>query len=387
MDNYQNKRWDIFCKIVDNFGDIGICWRLSQQLVKEHHCQVRLFIDDLTTAKKIIPALVDTLQQQSINGVEISTWPTMPIEPATVVIGAFACELPDTYIQLMPASQSVWVNLEYLSAEDWVSDYHAKPSPHPSLAITKHFYFPGFKSDTGSLIRESNLIKARDNFVGSETEQLVFWQKLGAFNEISEIKNSIKISLFCYPQANIQYLILALMSVNKPVDLFVPADSTTKSFNEILIDFEVINAKMMRKANITMHFLPFLCQAEYDHLLWACDLNFVRGEDSWIRAIWAGKPFIWQPYIQTEHTHITKLNAFLEVYSSTASHEIKSLLADAHLSWSNVENSDLMSLQHMIKHLPKLSCYAQLQANLLAEQTDLATKLVSFSENLVKNKV
>jgi uncharacterized repeat protein (TIGR03837 family) len=387
MDNYQNKRWDFFCKIVDNFGDIGICWRLSQQLVKEHHCQVRLFIDDLTTAKKIIPALVDTLQQQSINGVEISTWPTMPIEPATVVIGAFACELPDTYIQLMPASQSVWVNLEYLSAEDWVSDYHAKPSPHPSLAITKHFYFPGFKSDTGGLIRESNLIKARDNFVGSETEQLVFWQKLGAFNEISEIKNSIKISLFCYPQANIQYLILALMSVNKPVDLFVPADSTIKSINEILIDFEVINAKMMRKANITMHFLPFLCQAEYDHLLWACDLNFVRGEDSWIRAIWAGKPFIWQPYIQTEHTHITKLNAFLEVYSSTASHEIKSLLADAHLSWSNVENSDLMSLQHMIKHLPKLSCYAQLQANLLAEQTDLATKLVSFSENLVKNKV
>jgi uncharacterized repeat protein (TIGR03837 family) len=387
MDNYQNKRWDIFCKIVDNFGDIGICWRLSQQLVKEHHCQVRLFIDDLTTAKKIIPALVDTLQQQSINGVEISTWPTMPIEPATVVIGAFACELPDTYIQLMPASQSVWVNLEYLSAEDWVSDYHAKPSPHPSLAITKHFYFPGFKSDTGGLIRESNLIKARDNFVGSETEQLVFWQKLGAFNEISEIKNSIKISLFCYPQANIQYLILALMSVNKPVDLFVPADSTIKSINEILIDFEVINAKMLRKANITMHFLPFLCQAEYDHLLWACDLNFVRGEDSWIRAIWAGKPFIWQPYIQTEHTHITKLNAFLEVYSSTASHEIKSLLADAHLSWSNVENSGLMSLQHMIKHLPKLSCYAQLQANLLAEQTDLATKLVSFSENLVKNKV
>ncbi len=387
MSNHQNKRWDIFCKIVDNFGDIGICWRLSQQLLKEHHCQVRLFIDDLTTAKKIIPALVDTLQQQSINGVEISTWPTMPIEAATVVIGAFACELPDTYIQLMPASQSVWVNLEYLSAEDWVSDYHAKPSPHPSLAITKHFYFPGFKSDTGGLIRESNLIKARDNFVGSETEQLVFWQKLGAFNEISEIKNSIKISLFCYPQANIQYLILALMSVNKPVDLFVPADSTIKSINEILIDFEVINAKMMRKANITMHFLPFLCQAEYDHLLWACDLNFVRGEDSWIRAIWAGKPFIWQPYIQTEHTHITKLNAFLEVYSSTASHEIKSLLADAHLSWSNVENSDLMSLQHMIKHLPKLSCYAQLQANLLAEQTDLATKLVSFSENLVKNKV
>lgn len=387
MSNHQNKRWDIFCKIVDNFGDIGICWRLSQQLVIEHHCQVRLFIDDLTTAKKIIPALVDTLQQQSINGVEICTWPTMPIEPAVVVIGAFACELPDAYIQKMPASQTVWINLEYLSAEDWVGDYHAKPSPHPSLAITKHFYFPGFKSDTGGLIRESNLIKARDNFVESETEQLVFWQKLGAFNEISEIKNSIKISLFCYPQANIQHLILALMSASKPVDLFVPADSTTKSLKEILIDFEVINAKLLRKANITMHLLPFLCQAEYDHLLWACDLNFVRGEDSWIRAIWAGKPFIWQPYIQTEHTHITKLNAFLEVYSSTASHEIKSLLADAHLSWSNVENSGLMSLQHMIKHLPKLSCYAQLQANLLAEQTDLATKLVSFSENLVKNKV
>jgi hypothetical protein len=21
--------WDIFCRVIDNFGDIGVCWRLA----------------------------------------------------------------------------------------------------------------------------------------------------------------------------------------------------------------------------------------------------------------------------------------------------------------------------------------------------------------------
>jgi hypothetical protein len=51
------KRWDIFCKIVDNFGDIGVCWRLARQLQLEHGLQIRLWIDDLEAAQKIIPSL------------------------------------------------------------------------------------------------------------------------------------------------------------------------------------------------------------------------------------------------------------------------------------------------------------------------------------------
>ncbi|HET9045379.1 MAG TPA: elongation factor P maturation arginine rhamnosyltransferase EarP, partial [Casimicrobiaceae bacterium] len=41
------QRWDVFCKVVDNFGDAGVCWRLARQLVAEHDLAVTLWIDVL----------------------------------------------------------------------------------------------------------------------------------------------------------------------------------------------------------------------------------------------------------------------------------------------------------------------------------------------------
>ena len=385
MSKYHGQHWDIFCKIVDNYGDIGICWRLSQQLVNDHHVQVRLFIDNLTTAKKIIPHLDSTLTEQAIQGVTVCTWPIVATMPAEVVIETFSCALPDAYLVKMTQQQSIWINLEYLSAESWVGDFHAKPSPHPTLAITKHFYFPGFKNDTGGLIREHNLIAKRDTFLNSKIDQTKFWQALGINNE-SE-KDSIKISLFYYPQANINQLLLALSATNQPSGIFLPFNGSIDTLSSIFTDFKQVNANTLRLESITVHLLPFLSQSDYDHLLWACDLNFVRGEDSWIRAIWASKPFIWQPYIQTEDTHIKKMQAFLEVYSCEATDEIKSTLLDAHLTWSNASISDTNHLTRLVQNLPKLDSYTKQQADILSALPDLATKLLSFSEKLAKNKV
>ncbi len=385
MSKYHGQHWDIFCNIVDNYGDIGICWRLSQQLVNDHHVQVRLFIDNLTTAKKIIPRLDSTLTEQAIQGVTVCTWPIVATMPAEVVIETFSCALPDAYLVKMTQQQSIWINLEYLSAESWVGDFHAKPSPHPTLAITKHFYFPGFKNDTGGLIREHNLIAKRDTFLNSKIDQTKFWQALGINNE-SE-KDSIKISLFYYPQANINQLLLALSATNQPSSIFLPFNGSIDTLSSIFTDFKQVNANTLRLESITVHLLPFLSQSDYDHLLWACDLNFVRGEDSWIRAIWASKPFIWQPYIQTEDTHIKKMQAFLEVYSCEATDEIKSTLLDAHLTWSNASISDTNNLTRLVQNLPKLDSYTKQQADILSALPDLATKLLSFSEKLAKNKV
>jgi uncharacterized repeat protein (TIGR03837 family) len=385
MSKYHGQHWDIFCNIVDNYGDIGICWRLSQQLVNDHHVQVRLFIDNLTTAKKIIPHLDSTLTEQAIQGVTVCTWPIVATMPAEVVIETFSCALPDAYLVKMTQQQSIWINLEYLSAESWVGDFHAKPSPHPTLAITKHFYFPGFKNDTGGLIREHNLIAKRDTFLNSKIDQTKFWQALGINNE-SE-KDSIKISLFYYPQANINQLLLALSATNQPSSIFLPFNGSIDTLSSIFTDFKQVNANTLRLESITVHLLPFLSQSDYDHLLWACNLNFVRGEDSWIRAIWASKPFIWQPYIQTEDTHIKKMQAFLEVYSCEATDEIKSTLLDAHLTWSNASISDTNNLTRLVQNLPKLDSYTKQQADILSALPDLATKLLSFSEKLAKNKV
>ena len=125
------KRWDIFCKIVDNFGDIGVCWRLARQLQLEHGLQIRLWIDDLSVAQKIIFSLNDKKTSQVCDGIKIEKWRAASdfSQAADVVIEAFACELPSAYLVAMAQQKSKWINLEYLSAENWVDDFHAKPSP------------------------------------------------------------------------------------------------------------------------------------------------------------------------------------------------------------------------------------------------------------------
>ncbi|MEO7887531.1 MAG: elongation factor P maturation arginine rhamnosyltransferase EarP, partial [Polaromonas sp.] len=41
----RSLQWDIFCKVIDNFGDIGVCWRLAADLASRGH-KVRLWVDD-----------------------------------------------------------------------------------------------------------------------------------------------------------------------------------------------------------------------------------------------------------------------------------------------------------------------------------------------------
>jgi uncharacterized repeat protein (TIGR03837 family) len=402
----MSKRWDIFCKIVDNYGDIGICWRLSQQLTNEHQLQIRLLIDNLEIASHIIANLDATKQQQTINGIQICTWDESTNEGADVAIETFGCNLPEPYVQQMQSNKTLWINLEYLSAESWVSDFHAKPSQHPTLALTKHYFFPGFSDATGGLIREKELISQRDEFLNSVSLQTglwrkMTWQKLCDAEEAEMLSNTIKISAFCYPQAQIESLLTALQNTKQHISLYLPFNSTLDTFNSFLTDFKLKIGDVIHKNNLTVHILPFLSQVDYDRLLWACDLNFVRGEDSWIRAIWAGKPFVWQPYLQADNTHIGKLNAFLDVYSNAASPEVKTLLYEASLAWSGNDGagnkaqpgqiSDNTSKpeiwQSLISQLPSLHTYAEQRADAFISQPDLATKLVIFSENLTRNQV
>lgn len=359
------KHYDIFCKIVDNFGDIGVCWRLAKQLANEPHCNVRLLIDDFAVASKIIPRFNINKKSQTIDNIEIISIKNGNITPADVVIETFACGLPEAYLQQLIQHKSVWINLDYLSAEAWVSDFHAKPSPHPTLPITKHFFFPGFTEKTGGLLREKNLLIERDAFQASNNRQAQFWQSLG----IVPIEGAIKISLFCYAQADLVGLFQALILHNKPVQLMVPA-------NGLIADF-IKNIGELT-CNIQLYPLPFLSQTDYDKLLWACDLNFVRGEDSWIRAIWAAKPFIWQPYIQSENTHFTKLKAFIDLYYEGC--EQKKMVWEAHQCWAAGLAFERAGLNYL-KHLSKIALFTQQATSQLATQADLTTKLLAFANN------
>lgn len=127
------RRWDIFCTVIDNFGDIGVCWRLSRQLSHEYGQTVRLWVNDLHRFARLEPTVKTNVSYQTIQGIKVCFWPNdiatfEQIEPAEVVIEAFACQLPENYLRKMQLNNStVWINLEYLSAEPWVKHYHAIP--------------------------------------------------------------------------------------------------------------------------------------------------------------------------------------------------------------------------------------------------------------------
>ena len=433
------KRWDIFCKIVDNFGDIGVCWRLARQLHNEHGLQIRLWIDDLEAAQKIIPSLnVDEISQVC-DEITILKWPisnktgeTDFSQAADVVIEAFACELPPAYLVAMAQNkfngfESKWVNLEYLSAEKWVDDFHGKPSPqnflnsnllNTNISLTRYFYFPGFTEATGGLIREDGIatqlqahtnprpqagegarqrgrgashvnleIAPLSNLSPASGREVVSANGLEASNSVRpepvEGQVAIKISLFCYPNAPIKDLFTALQANIHKVSVYVPASSILPQIADFFGAETIAVGDYFTRENLHVHILPFLSQADYDVLLSDCDLNFVRGEDSWVRAIWAGKPFIWQPYLQEESTHIKKLDAFLDLFY--ADFYAKHAICEAHHAWvAGTMTPEIW--QHYLVNLADIKNHTQLQSSQLVKQQDLATKLVIFCNNLVFTK-
>lgn len=180
---------DIFCTVIDNFGDAGVCWRLARQLANEYGWQVRLFIDELATLARLAPGLDAQRERQMLAGVIIEHWHGLQFaEPgaavlniADVVIEAFACDLPASYVAAMAqrSSQVAWINLEYLSSEDWVAHFHLRASSHPRHALAKTFFFPGLGAHTGGVLREQDLDSQRRTFVESAAERAGWWTTLG----------------------------------------------------------------------------------------------------------------------------------------------------------------------------------------------------------------
>lgn len=376
------KHWDIFCKIVDNFGDIGVCWRLAKQLRSEHNLNICLWIDDLTVAQQLIPGLNPALPSQHIEDIHIQHWQTHSQfqQAADVVIETFGCELPAAYQALMYAN-TPWVNLEYLSAENWVSDFHGRHSKRG--ALTRHFYFPGFDGTTGGLLREHNVFKNNPQMANSAMQQQGLCDRLDIPLPAAD---TLKISLFCYNNAAIHALLNALASGAQATECYVPATGILPAVAAFFGTGSLTAGDVRRRDNLTLRVLPFLSQTDYDKLLAFCDMNFVRGEDSWIRAIWAGKPFIWQPYWQTENTHITKLKAFLEKHYADADKSSREINAALYLAWSEGK-FETRIWENYLQQLSLLQSLHLRQSQQLAALPDLASNLVIFIENLAANKI
>lgn len=372
--------WDLFCRVVDNYGDIGVCWRLARQLAAEHGMRVRLWADDLAAFRRICPDIDAGQRIQNCRGVEVRHWqePFPAVEPAEVVVEAFACELPECFVRSMAACKVKprWINLEYLSAEDWVGECHGLASPSPRLPLTKHFFFPGFAADTGGVLLERDLDKQRRAFQQHAGAQEAFWRELGLPVPHGE---ESRVSLFCYPGSRAEEL-FACWREQAPVTCLVPEGIAGEAIARFFGQEAPLAGGALHRGSLELRILPFLDLDRYDRLLWACDCNFVRGEDSFVRAQWALRPMVWQPYPQAEGTHRRKLEAFLGRYCQGLPGEAADAVGSFWTAWCRGEG--------MAEAWPAfwaqwvvLARHAEAWAATLRGNGDLAAKLVQFCSN------
>ena len=358
----MQRNWDIFCRVIDNYGDIGVCWRLARQLAKEYRLNVRLWVDEPESLALMCREFDPALASQELHGVEVRHWsPAFPdTTPADVVIEAFACELPDNYLHAMAIAETkpCWINLDYLTAEKWAESCHGMASPHPSLPLVKHFFFPGFTAVSGGLIREANLLNRRD-----------------VLTKEKPAKTAIEISLFCYESAPVSELINLLAASLSPILLHVPPGKPLAAVTTYLGD-----SGPWQLGQLSIVPMPFVQQDDYDQLLWSCDINFVRGEDSFVRALWAGRPFVWQIYEQEQDAHLIKLNAFLERYTKGVSAAEASAICSMFLAW-NTGHCLKEAWRQYVFYKASIANHAEIWSEELSESPDLASNLVKFCGN------
>ena len=341
--------WDIFCRVIDNHGDVGVCWRLAADLAARGE-RVRLWIDDASALRWMAP--------EGAAGVSVLLWPVdeTAAEPGEIVIEAFGCELPPAFVARMTGARRapVWINLEYLSAEGVVERNHRLASPQAN-GLRKSFFYPGFTPRTGGLLREPDLLQRQQAFDATA------WLDARGLRRVGDER---VVSLFCYAQPALNALLDELATA--PTLLLAATGHAADQLSALL-------GPSLTRGRLRAACLPALTQREYDELLWASDLNLVRGEDSFVRAQWAGRPFLWQIYPQGDGAHRVKLDAFLDRFVSGAEPALAASVRQSFAAWNGAGVSwpALPAFDVWRRHC------AAWRAELLA-QRDLVTQLIGF---------
>jgi hypothetical protein len=263
------------------------------------------------------PSLVERLAPGQ-QGIRVADWPAAK-QAAELVVELFGCRIPAPYLLAMVHKKSRWVNIDYLSAEAWVEGCHGLRSPHPNHPLSAVFFYPGFTNKTGGLIREQSLPLVQHQ---EETIKGVF--------------------VFSYPTPLRDCL-------SSQVCLFAERD------------------------------LAFVPQAQFDAVLREHQFNIVRGEDSFVRAQFAARPFLWHIYPQTEDSHLLKLTAFLDAYLQSADCKLAAYISALSLAWNKQDVSEFKTLWDQLnQHYPAWQSHANHWAAKLFAQTDLLSNLAAM---------
>lgn len=340
---------DIFCQVIDNYGDVGVAYRLAREFKRVYPNKKLRFVINQIEELNLIRKLenIEVILYKDISKIENS---------ADLIIESFGCEIPKEYMDKALKKSKLIINLEYFSAEKWVDDFHLQES-FLGGNLKKYFFIPGLSEKSGGILLDNEFLERKKKV---EANKEYYLEKF----EIKE-KYDLIGSVFSY-EKNFDSLIEELKKLDKKIILLILSEKTQKNFIKY---FD--NGNNYDKIKFVK--LPFFTYDKYEELLALCDFNLVRGEDSFVRALLLGKPFLWHIYPQDENTHIKKLESFLEKYCSN-NKELKQTFINY-----NINKDDF---SYFFKNFKEIEKYNKNYANYLIKNCNLMEKLINFIENI-----
>lgn len=363
----------VLCKVVDNFGDIGVGWRLcksinNEQLTMNNNDKVQLIVDDLCAFNKIDDRVKTDCTFQVIDGIEIYDWKDEELchkvfsendgEKLSIILELFQCGRPAWMEKILfeeKLERTVHIiMIDYLTAEKYAEDFHLLESLTRSKKVQKVNFMPGFTEKTGGLIIDEQ------------------WKTL------AEYDCNGPVLVFTY-ERNWSGLVNGIVESNhKNTKVFVAQGRGKQSF-----------VQAWEKQN-NLEELPYLNQPEWDKMMKTCSVLFIRGEESMSRACLSGIPFVWHAYPQSEEYQLVKVNALLERmerhFESADFEIIKNVWLDFNSPESEVDEtkfkSDVTAFINNRKQLqPGFMDFAQS----LLTNGDLCENLFKYIQNLSKS--
>lgn len=386
----QSSAW-LFVRVIDNFGDAGVAWRLATALAQELKLAVYLWVDEPAVLAQLVPF---EEQQRWSPAIHVLPWHADEqvrqqlrnlVNPHWV-IETFGCDLPAPVLTRIAQCRPLWLNWEYLSAEDWAVDLHAMPSLQLN-AVAKYFWFMGIDANSGGLLREADYVQRQQRFQADPASQLAFRHQYGL-----PLRHQGALWLvFAYDAADWSAWLAMWQQSGQPMTVWLAGGQVVRRLQQqgVLPATALLqDGAQYQYGSVTLVRIPFVPQSVFDQLLWLADGAIVRGEDSLVRALWAGIPFFWHIYPQTEQTHWHKLHAFWHKitaqWSGTWLHEFARLSDDLNAVAELNPEQRLAAWQTLMQHRACWQQAASATSSALQQAPTAMEKLARFEHDTLK---
>ena len=376
----------ILCKVVDNYGDIGVAYRLSRQLQEIGTANINLIVDDLQAFNKICNSVSPEKSFQVVEGFSVYNWKDYEFcysefskndgEKLAVILECFQCGRPDWMEKILfedKLERTVQViMIDYLTAEPYAETFHCLKSLTRSAKVQKVNFMPGFTEKTGGLIIDND------------------------WNELPERRRDGGILVFTY-ERNWKPLVEALEEVQAAQKTKAENNITTEkpilvaqgrgqqSFLDAVNEVSKTNCDKADNDEVRLDVtvLPYMNQHEWDKLLRECSVLFIRGEESLSRACLSGIPFVWHAYPQSEEYQLVKVKALLDRmkqhFKSEDFEVIERLWLDINSPEAEVAEEEMKEACLRFLEQADALCYGFRDFSLsLIKNGDLAQNLMTF---------